>query len=350
MNKKITIFGIGAILCLLLFSSVFSVPAKATTDDSYTQVWSEWVNEYHGRLPNLQSSDADAYGKQYWWGWSDGFEYRMGRYHGGQQIPFSNGNWVFMGTHGDDYANPADLSLWKEYGAAVKYADIIYFAGHGQGGKNAAALEFGVKEFGINPALDDYEVTWQDDSNAYHTVHWGDYDAEWLIFSACSVLGPDADAAITNWGDNIPSGLHIINGFQTDAKQYDGAWSLGHTTRGARYADYLHQSGYDSQGHTLNAVGYAWQRATFDDAQDCTPFYAHSDIRGASVAAAIDVYIADPYDPSHGLTWEETLYYFYVDTVQTPLRDPFVKNTGNIQYYNPHPVYYSWVVDWPHWW
>ncbi len=94
---------------------------------------------------------------------------------------------------------------------------------------------------------------------------WGRADLEWIIFSSCLTLNI---TTYSNWTDNRATGLHILNGYSTVAWQY-GYWNMGDCwSRGKRYAIYLFDTGTTADGHLKRAVGFAWQRATWDDAHD----------------------------------------------------------------------------------
>ncbi|MEM3513047.1 MAG: DUF6345 domain-containing protein [Thermoplasmata archaeon] len=305
MGTKWRVFGIGIVLFALFWCSVAQMPtANAAQDDANKkEVGAIWCKDYPSD-PDLPYSDLDAHGKQYWWGYKNGFYSEMiARGWGGSD----------SGVHGDGMARDRDLDVrgnpntpWGEK------VDIVYFSGHGGIG-NLNSIKY--SDGSMTDAGED---------------GWGQYDMEWLIFSACYALGLDATGALLAWGDNQPTGLHVLNGYKTYAYQYN-YWDAGDFwPRGKRYAVYL----FDP---TDNGVGYAWQRATYADAQQS---WGHTQwIRGASVAAAADVYEFGQY--------VRTEYYFYQDTINNPMRDPIDKNYGDIQF-DCYMVYYEWLVDWPH--
>jgi hypothetical protein len=316
MNKKITIFGIGAILCVLLFSSVFSVPAKATTDDSYKQeLWVDWVNDYSSvGQPTLYGSELDG----------GGFYQRM-RSYGCTNPKDNNGNDICPGCYGNNNANPSHFIVAPNENKADTYADIAYFAGHGFGAQNGAGFVFNTFDscYGTNNVWDDYDG-------------WGDYDLEWLTLSACSVLGPDKSSAMSHWNDNIiyPHHLHVINGYQTLAYQYYGQWQNMRDSRGEIFADYLFSTGNDVNGKPYAGVGNAWQHAAYDDAQLYKAYGGtnHHTIVVATIAAIMEQYVGGSYIGS--------TEYFYYDKVTNPLPD--AKYSGNVQYW-PSGWYYTWT-------
>jgi len=342
MNKKITILGIGAILCVLLFSSVFSVPAKATTDDGDTkEVCAVYVKDYHGHLgwSNLGWSDVDAHGK--WYG-----VWPLQYYKNGFYSEMTSRSWTGVFVHGNDLATPADFSVaYNNPATADRSSDIAYFSGHGaygsqqeyQGGPtwSYGALVFGVQEPNSNDPNDYFfsSCAWQRDEDQL-----GKFDLEWLTVSACNIfhLADDGHGHYypSSWDDNVHTGLHVLNGYSTTSYQY-GYWDLGDCwSRGKRFAVYLFDEGYQN-GYLKKAVGFAWQRATYDDAHD--PWNgAHYSIRGGSMAA-----LGAIYESGEFVGYED---YFYQDTIHNPMRDPFNRTSGSIWcFYDA--VFYDWYVD-----
>ena len=303
-----------------------------------------YVKDYHGHAPNLDWSDVDAHGK--WYGvWP--FQY----YKNGFYSEMTSRSWTGVFVHGNDLATPADFSVaYNNPATADRSSDIAYFSGHGAYGNRRdingqmwsyGDIVFGVKEPGSPDPSPEGGTDYYFSSitcDARDEDQLGKFDLEWLTVSACDIfhLADDGQGHYypPSWGDNVHTGLHVLNAYSTTSYQY-GYWDLGDCwSRGKRFAVYLFDEGYQN-GYLKKAVGFAWQRATYDDAHD--PWNgAHYSIRGGSMAARCAVY------------WDGQFmgydYYFYQDTIQNPMRDPFDKTSGSIWYFYDG-VYYDWYVD-----
>ncbi|MEM3396740.1 MAG: DUF6345 domain-containing protein [Thermoplasmata archaeon] len=307
MGTKWRVFGIGIVLFALFWCSVAQMPtAKAGADnDNTTEVWVDWVKQYGG----TQAIGADKDGQ--------GFYNKMLDPYG----------WTGKGCYGNNNAKPDHFAKWVGHDPdADVNADIAYFAGHGATLNGQPRIVFNVAASGGDK---DKDVEPDED-------FWGYTDLEWITFSACDVLGPDANTAIASWGDNILyRGLHVINGFKGTANNYkywseDGKGS----PRGAVYAGYLHGAQW------LRGAGQSWYNTTIDDGV-LARFYQSPNptcIYGASLYACLEYYVDG--------TLVGTDYYWWED-VEQPWRDPISKTQGNIRWY-VYVQYYSWLADWPH--
>jgi hypothetical protein len=192
----------------------------------------EWVNKYHGRASDLKNRADNARG---FYNTLDG---------------------VRQFDYGDDSAWDRDF---EQQGVGVPtsgtdqlYADnvdIVYFSGHG----STDGPFFGVANY--------------DDGTAKSTeMRLGDnWNAEWIVFDACSVLAFDDWAVFGRWGWPVFKGLHQMLGFHNTA--YDSG------SRGRAFAQYL------NAGWTVRE---AWIRAC-EDTEDSSVYWA---VLGANQSSA----------------------------------------------------------------
>lgn len=170
----------------------------------------EWVNEYHGLLPDLSNNDDNARGfyntlhgvREFEWGddlaWDRDFEEE----------------YIGSPAAGTD-------QIWADD------VDICFFSGHGGTG----GASFG--------------VTGYDDGTARHTdMRLGNRNLEWIILDACSVLRYDSGQVFSRWGWPVFRGLHYILGFANT--------TFDSSTRGRKFAEKL------NAGWTVRS---AWIRA-----------------------------------------------------------------------------------------
>lgn len=131
----------------------------------------EWVNNYHGRAPDLSNCDRCA-------------ERFYDELDGTQQF-----NWGNDLAWDRDFEEPGD----DDYADDV---DIVYFAGHG----SPNSILFGVDTHNNGTA-----------SSA--SIRLGNNDCEWLVLDACQTLEEGHRLA---WQASF-RGLHYILGFHTNA-------------------------------------------------------------------------------------------------------------------------------------
>jgi len=213
---------------LLMFDLVFlftfsntGIVLAGNDDTQPREVGVEWVNQYHGRLPDLTMCDDDALGF-YDHLHSKGF---VGYSCGDDNAWESHFEWAGVG--GIDNMGFIDS---MDYG---------YFSGHG----SQDAIFFGTNHDGDGNFP--FEVR---NTLGIHESRWGDEDLEWIALSACRVL---SENGIYERLGPVFGGLHGITGFHTAMFDTDDL--------GRFYAYYL----TDTWGPYC--IGQAWRLATIND-------------------------------------------------------------------------------------
>jgi len=192
--KKVRIRAIGAIVGILVL-----LVAATGTVGAYG-CCAEWVNEYHGYLPNLEHNDENA----------EGFYNELS----------SDAYWSGDFIYGDDWAWESDWKDPSRGGHDNWYTDDTYFAffsGHG----SSSGFYFGTTN-------DDHQLHYDD-------ALWGNTKMDWIAIDACEVLKDKWFTGVSRWFDAF-EGLHSICGFHTTchdvsdrgssfAKRMDGTWA-----------------------------------------------------------------------------------------------------------------------------
>jgi hypothetical protein len=109
-----------------------------------------------------------------------------------------------------------------------------------------------------NPNLFTFKTAHDDTSIVPGDAQWGDRDLEWLQLESCEVLRDTngANDYFGRWGGTF-AGLHLLNGFDTDATCVDGG-------TGARFAQYLFPQSFFFGTLPALTVQQAWARMADD--------------------------------------------------------------------------------------
>jgi hypothetical protein len=193
------------------------VVIMVTDDDANdTEVGVEWVNEYHGRMPNLNATDDSA----------EGFYNILGEDLG----------WTRVFDYGNDAAWEMDFEKSTVGGWDFAYVDNVDFAlfcGHG----DSSGFYFGTNHDGN--FIDPYKLD--------HTeAEWGDKDLEWIAIATCYTLAESG--VYERWGPAF-KGLHAMFGYATLSDD---------VADGQRFAEYLRDR------RETWSIGDCWMNATWD--------------------------------------------------------------------------------------
>jgi PKD repeat protein len=137
-----------------------------------------------------------------------------------------NVHWVGRGLYLDSDSNESHWNYYEQAGSYADNADFSVFAGHGWNDR----IIFGTQDT---------------DTDLYReNMKFGGNRAKWVTLFACDVLNQTYH---DNW-TSVFNGLHILNGFDTDALLYEG--------QGTTYAQILTGNG---GGYDRKPIRNAWR-------------------------------------------------------------------------------------------